>query len=68
MRTTLIIGLLLGLPTAVLLALAVLAVLAGKLFRLSSRGAGPGAVRRDHFTADPSWTGPYRVCADGPRR
>lgn len=34
--------LLLGLPTAVLLALAALAVLAGKLFRLSSRGAGPG--------------------------
>jgi hypothetical protein len=42
MRNTLIIGLLLGLPTAVLLASASLAVLAVRLFHLSAPGAGAG--------------------------
>ena len=47
MRNTLIIGLLLCLPVAVLLASASLAVLADKLRRRSSRSAGPGTVLPD---------------------
>ena len=47
MRNTLIIGLLLCLPVAVLLTSASLAVLVGNLCRRSSRSAGPGAVLPD---------------------
>src|ERR1700751_439722 len=47
MRNMLIIGLLLCLPVAVVLALASLALLAGKLRRRSSRSAGPGPVLPD---------------------
>ena len=47
MRNTLIIGLLLCLPVAVLLASASLAVLVGNLCRRFSRSAGPGTVLPD---------------------
>jgi hypothetical protein len=47
MRNTLIIGLLLCLPVAVLLASASLAVLARNLCRRFSRSAGPGTVLPD---------------------